>query len=116
MRTDGDWPGWLHFFLAGVEETARSAVRQASRLMDLREAYRQRLGQRPNALRLLDELFANPYLTAARAARVLGVSDPTARQAIAYLQGEGLLAEMTGRSWGRIYLARPILEAIEDRS
>ena len=114
VRTEGDWPGWLRFFLAGVEETARSAVRQASRLMDLRETYRQRLNRRPNALRLLDELFANPYLTAARAARVLGVSGPTARQAIAVLREEGLLAEMTGRSWGRVYLARPILEAIED--
>ncbi len=115
VRTEGDWPGWLHFFLAGVEATARSAVRQASRLMDLRESYRRRLSQRPNALRLVDELFANPYLTAGRAARVLGVTDPTARQAIARLQTEGLLEEVTGRSWGRIYLARPILEAIEDR-
>lgn len=114
VRTDGDWPGWLRFFLVGVEETARSAVRQASRLMDLRETYRQRLNRRPNALRLLDELFANPYLTAARATRVLGVSGPTARQAIKVLLQEGLLQEMTGRSWGRVYLARPILEAIED--
>lgn len=114
VRTDGDWPGWLQFFLVGVEETARSAVRQASRLMDLREAYRQRLNRKPNTLRLLDELFANPYLTAARATRVLGVSGPTARQAIAILREEGLLDEMTGRSWGRVYLARPILEAIED--
>lgn len=116
VRTEGDWPGWLRFFLVGVEETARSAIRQASRLMDLRESYRQRLSRKPNALRLLDELFVNPYLTAARAAQVLNVSNPTARQAIALLQGEGLLAEMTGRSWRRIYLARPILEAIEDRS
>jgi Fic family protein len=116
VRTDGDWPGWLRFFLVGVEETARSAIRQASRLMDLREFYRQRLSRKPNALRLLDELFVNPYLTAARATQILNVSNPTARQAIALLQGEGLLAEMTGRSWGRIYLARPILEAIEDRS
>jgi Fic family protein len=116
VRTEGDWPGWLRFFLAGVEETARSAIRQASRLMDLRESYRQRLSRKPNALRLLDELFVNPYLTAARAAPVLNVSNPTARQALALLQGEGLLAEMTGRSWRRIYLARPILEAIEDRS
>jgi Fic family protein len=115
VRTAGDWPGWLHFFLAGVEATARSAVRQASRLMDLRESYRRRLSRRPNPLRLVDELFANPYLTAGRAARVLGVTDPTARQAIARLQAEGLLEEVTGRSWGRIYLARPILEAIEDR-
>lgn len=116
VRTEGDWSGWLRFFLVGVEETARSAIRQASRLMDLRESYRQRLSRKPNALRLLDELFVNPYLTAARAAQVLNVSNPTARQAIALLQGEGLLAEMTGRSWRRIYLARPILEAIEDRS
>ena len=116
VRTDGDWPAWLHFFLAGVEATARSALRQASRLMDLRELYRQRLSKRPNALRLLDELFVNPYLTAARAAQVLGVTSPTARQAIAHLHDDGLLREMTGRSWGRIYLARPILEAIEDRA
>jgi Fic family protein len=116
VRTEGDWLGWLDFFLTGVEQTARAAVRQASRLMDLREHYRQRLSRRPNALRLLDELFVNPYLTAARAAKILNVSDPTARQAIAYLQGEGVLGEMTGRRWGRTYLARPILEALEERA
>ena len=116
VRTDGDWPGWLRFFLVGVEETARAGVRQASRLMDLREAYRQRVGRKPNALKLLDELFVNPYLTTARAVRVLGVSAPTARQAIALLLEEGMIAETTGRSWGRIYLARPILQAIEGRA
>ncbi|HEV7505839.1 MAG TPA: Fic family protein [Thermoanaerobaculia bacterium] len=116
VRTEGDWSGWLHFFLVGVEETARAAVRQAGGLMDLRETYRQRLGRKPNALKLLDELFVNPYITAARAVRVLGVSGPTARHAIALLQEEGVLGEMTGRSWGRIYLARPILQAIEARA
>lgn len=115
VRTLGDWSTWLMFFLTGVEQTARSAVRQAGRLMDLRGTYRQRLSKRPNALRLLDALFVNPYLTAARAAKVLDVSDPTARQAMAYLQEAGVLSEMTGRSWGRIYVARPILEVIEDR-
>jgi Fic family protein len=81
--------------------------------MDLRETYRQRLIRKPNPLRLLDELFVNPFLTAARAAKVLGVSDPTVRLALKLLREEGLLTEMTGRNWGRIYLARPILEAIE---
>jgi Fic family protein len=116
VRTEGDWPGWLHFFLAGVEDTARSAVRQASRLMDLREIYRDQLSKKPNALRLLDELFVNPYLTAARAAQILDSSRPTARQAIGLLQAEGLLEEVSGRSWRRIYLARPILEVIEERA
>lgn len=113
VRTEGDWAGWIQFFLVGVLETAQAAVRQASRLMDLRETYRLRLRRKPNALRLLDELFVNPYLTAARAVRILEVSDPTARQALEFLQSEGLLSEVTGRHWRRVYLARPILEAIE---
>ena len=115
VRTDGDWAGWLGFFLRGVEETAREAVHQASRLTDLYDAFRLRLRQKPNALALLDELFVNPYVTVSRAARALKVSDPTARQAIVLLEGAGLLEEISGRSWRRLYLARPILEAIENR-
>ena len=115
VRTHGDWGGWLRFFLAGVEETARDAVAQAERIMDLYEELRRRLRQKPNAAALLDELFANPFVTVSRAARLLNVSYPTARQTVAYLQGEGLLEEVTGRAWGRLYLARPILELIENR-
>jgi Fic family protein len=115
VRTEGDWPSWIRFFLAGVEQTARAAVHQAGLLMDLRETWRQRLLCKPNAVRLLDELFVNPYLTVSRAAQILAVTLPTARQLVALLQREGLLQEITGRSWGRLYLARPILNAIEER-
>jgi cell filamentation protein, protein adenylyltransferase len=116
VRTDGDWGGWLLFFLKAVEETARAGVRQASRLMDLRETFRRRLSRKPNSLKLLDDLFLNPYLTVARATRILGSSEPTARQTLAFLQEEGLLVEVSGRKWRRVYLARPILEAIEARA
>jgi Fic family protein len=116
VRTDGDWAGWLRFFLAGIEETARDAVTQAGRIMDLHEDLRRRLRQKPNAVALLDELFANPFVTVSRAARLLNVSYPTARQVVAFLQGEGLLNEITGRAWGRLYVAQPILEAIENRT
>jgi Fic family protein len=115
VRTDADWAGWLRFFLVGVEETAGEAVSQAARIMDLHEDLRRRLRQKPNVVALVDELFVNPYVTVSRAARLLNVSYPTARQAVAVLQGEGLLEEITGRSWGRLYLARPVLEAIENR-
>jgi Fic family protein len=115
VRTDGDWTGWLRFFLAGVEETAREAVSQAGRIMDLHESFRRRLCQKPNAVALLDGLFANLFVTVSRAARLLNVSYPTARQTVAYLQGEGLLEEITGRAWGRLYLARTILEMFEGR-
>lgn len=115
VRTEGDWGGWLRFFLAGVEDTAREAVSQAGRITDLHENLRRRLRQKPNAAALLDELFANPFVTVSRAAGLLKVSYPTARQAVAFLQGEGLLEEISGRAWGRLYLARPILDVIENR-
>ena len=81
--------------------------------MDLREAYRARARGKPNAQALLDELFVNPYITVRRAAGVLKTSLPTARQAVALLQRAGMLEETTGRAWGKVFLAKPILRIIE---
>jgi Fic family protein len=113
VRTHGDWMGWLRFFIAGVTEIALEAVGQAGHLMDLREKFRARLRDKPKALALLDELFLNPYMSVARAERVLNVSNPTARQAVMLLQRKGMIEEITGRTWGKLYLARPIMETIE---
>jgi len=113
VRSDGDWIGWLRYFLEGVILTARQAIHQAGELMNLRETYRFQFRSKPKAVALLDELFINPYITIARAAKLLQVSHPTARQVIEYLQQNGLLDEITGRSWGRVFLARPILIALE---
>ena len=113
VRADGDWIGWLRFFLAGVLETAQQGVRQAGELTAIRERFRKRLHDKPRALALLEALFANPYLSVARAARLLKVSLPTARQAVRVLQESGMLEEVSGRRWGRLYLARPILRALE---
>ena len=113
VRTEGDWIGWLRFFLTGVAETAREGVRLAGRLMDLRESFRKRLRDKPKALALLDELFINPYMNVVRAQRALKVSNPTARGAVRLLEQKGVLEEITGRAWARLYLARPILRAIE---
>ena len=112
VRTDGDWDGWLRFFLDGVTQTARKAVVQAGQLLALRESWRRKLLARPRALVLVDALFQNPYVAVARAQKLLGVSNPTARQLVTHLEREGLLQEVTGRAWGRLYRAGPILEAI----
>ena len=81
--------------------------------MDFREKFRVRLRDKPKALVLLDELFVNPYMYVSKAERVLNVSNPTARQAVALLQKEGILKEITGRAWGRLYLAKPIMNILD---
>ncbi len=114
VRTDGDWTGWIRFFLAGVEQISREAVAQAGRLMDLRERWRARLADRPKTVQLVDALLVNPYMSVARAQRLLEVSNPTARQAVARLEKLGLLTEVTGRDGRRLYLAKPILRVLEN--
>lgn len=114
IRTDGDWNGWLHYFLAGVQWSAKRAARQALQLLALREEMRAKLADEPRALKLIDSLFENPYIDAGRVASLLDVSLPTARKTLAALEKAGLVNETTGRAWGRQYLARGVLAAIED--
>lgn len=112
VRTRGDWSSWILYFLRGVSEISKEAVERAGRLTELRERLRKKLARHGNAARLLDELFSNPYVTVARAQKLLGVSNPTARQAVKRLQDAGVLHETTGREWGKLYLAGPILKVL----
>ena len=114
VSTDGDWQGWLIYFLAGVEIQAHAAVADAERLLDLQARYHARVTQdkaRLTTRSLVDELFVNPYVTARRAAAILEVADPTARAAIGDLARLGILKEVTGRKWGQLFLATEILDA-----
>jgi Fic family protein len=112
VRTHGDWSPWLRYFLVAVRDTARSAIDQSQAILGLRERYRQKLGKEHRARSLLDQLFVNPYTTTTRAAEQLGVSQPTAAKTIGVLEKAGMLRETTGREWGRVWVARPILKAV----
>jgi Fic family protein len=113
IRTHGEWAGWLRYFLTAVRDTARSAIDQSQGILRLRDRFRDRLGKQHMALTLLDDLFINPYTTVARAAKSLGVTAPTATKTIRALEQAGMLKESTGREWGRVWVARPILKAVE---
>jgi len=113
VRTHGEWVPWIRFFLQGVTEIAVAAGEQAKELHRLREQYRSQLRDKPNALRLLDDLFINPYVTVARASKVLDKTHPTAKAAIEVLEQNKVLREVTGRQWGRFYVCQPIMDALE---
>ncbi len=112
VRTRGDWTNWLLFFLEGIAVTGRRALDQTTRLLDLRESARQRLASRPRPLALIDPLLANPYMTVARASRILGISDPTSRNVIAELVELGYLTGIPSGSRRRLYVSRPIIEIV----
>ena len=110
VRTHGEWEPWLAFFVAGVRQTAERGLRQARALVALHGQFRSQL--KGHALALADESFRSPCLTVPQAQRVLGVTNPTARRAVRELLAAGLLEEHAEKRWPRVYLARPVLEAV----
>ena len=112
----GDWGPWIRFFLRGIAAQSRAAVDRCGELLDLREDYRKDLlaaGNSANDLRLLDALFEGPSTTIARAAKLLEMTVPGARNCVQRLVSAGVLEEVTGKSRDRIYLAPAILEIIQ---
>jgi Fic family protein len=111
-RTRGDWRAWLMFFLEGVRVVATDAATRSKALVDLREQYRMRLQDKPRAIALIDQLFVNPYTTAASAVRLTKVSLPTALKAVQDLVSAGVLREISERKRGRLYVAQKIFELL----
>jgi Fic family protein len=50
VRTHADWIGWIRFFITGVTEIAQQASERSSKLLDLREQYRERVRDKPRAV------------------------------------------------------------------
>ncbi|MDQ6633835.1 MAG: Fic family protein [Gemmatimonadota bacterium] len=101
VRTEGDWEGWVLFYLTGVEEVAGQATETARRIMHLFEKDRrslQRLGRSANtALRVHELMKSRAIATIGDIAHALDVSFPTASAAVGRLSKQGILREITGR-------------------
>ncbi|MFQ5804219.1 MAG: Fic family protein [Candidatus Methylomirabilales bacterium] len=118
VSQQGDWPGWIAFFLRGVSEQATDAVQTAERILDLQSAYRERIQGRRSpgpTLDILGGLFVNPYVTITGARKKYGVNFHTAQAAIDLLCEAGILREVTGRQRNRIYCAEELLRTIEGK-
>jgi Fic family protein len=118
VRTDGDWEGWLRFFLEGVDTIATEAVASARELFTLVANDRARLIARRDAtihaLRLFELLPKGPILSAASVVKRLDVAAPTAHRAIETLVKSGVLVETTGKKRDRSFAYHAYLECLRE--
>jgi Fic family protein len=116
VRVDGDWEGWLDFFLDGVATIADEAVASARELFALVAADRARVlaqsGTSVVALRLFELLPRQPMLTVATVMKHLETTKPTAGRAIELLLSAGVLVETTGKKRDRSYQYRAYLDRL----
>jgi Fic family protein len=108
VRLEGDWEGWLHFFLTGVWQTANQAAAAARQILALFEDDRRKiakLGRTTSSVLSVHQLLQNkPIFSIQTAAQTLGLSVPTITTALAHLQKLGIVREMTGGQRHRLFL------------
>jgi Fic family protein len=119
VRDDGDWEGWLAFFLDGVADVSREATQTAAAILRMREDYRaqitDRLGRAAgNGHRVMDRLFDHPIVTVATVRHWLGVTPAGANNLVRRLEDVGLLREITGYARNRRFRFDPYLRLFEE--
>jgi len=107
VRTEGDWEGWVGFFLEGVEAAAIDAERGIVVVASLVAADRRRLLAAPRvgavALRLFELLPLMPRFTIEQVRHKLATTFPTATAAVKLLEGLGIVTELTGQKKNRCF-------------
>ncbi len=117
VRTEGDWIGWLRFFLNGVCEIAVDATRTArglyARVNEDRKTLLSTRGTTVTALQLFELLPEHPVITMPLVTRLLSTTKPTAGKAIDVLVSAGILMEVGERKRDRLYRYQNYLRLLE---
>jgi Fic family protein len=112
----GMWQEWIEYFLQGVAEESKDAIKRANSVIDLWTHYRQELQNERHSvstLTLLDEIIKNPVMTYKKAENVLGFTNRAARQNVDKLVKIGLLQEITEKERYKIFVASEIIVILE---
>jgi Fic family protein len=122
IRNDGDWEGWLRFFLRGVQQVGQEAADTARNILRIREEHRQLLNEKlakdkiaatPHDFAFLEYLFQQPIVTVRLAEHHLNCAFVTASKVVERFVNLGLLEEMTGFQRNRRFRYAPYLALFE---
>jgi Fic family protein len=119
VRDEGDWEGWLDFFLRGVHTVSDEAAAVVRRILVLRETNRsditRHLGRAAgNGHKLLDSLFDRPIVSVADVRDLIGTTYQAANSLVARLSELGILHEITGHARNRRFRYEPYVRLFTD--
>ena len=113
------WSDWIGFVLAAIRTQALDAIWRSEKLIALRDDFYNRLKEKELPARfftVVDQLFAMPAINVSEIVKQTGVSKPTATKDIERLEQLKILVEYTGKERDRDWLARDIINVIEEEA
>jgi Fic family protein len=117
LSQTGNWDPWVRFFATAVRDQSASAVDRVNGLIEYQRNVHDVLwnnGVRGGAaMHIAEGLVGQPVISVSWAARMCDVTFPAANHAIQRLVSLGVLEEVTGRDYGRIFVATPVLRIVE---
>lgn len=108
-RVEGDWEGWIKFFLKGVGDVAEQATETARQIVSLREGHRSIISDRfgnsaGKANKILELLYRRPTVSINNVRDALEISFPNASALVDKFVESGILVEITGQARNRLYV------------
>lgn len=121
IRDDGNWEGWLKFFLKGVYDVAQEATNTARQIVNMREAHRQIItkklrGGGGKAPLVLESLYGSPLVTVKELSKELGLSYSNANALVDRLCDLEILKEITGQRRNRIFIYESYLSLFKEQT
>lgn len=117
IRLDGDWEGWLKFFLEGVKEISEEAANSAKEIIILKDTILKTLFDKKvssiYAVESLNLLFRKPIITSEELVKELGVSKETASQIIKRFEKIRILKEISGKKRYKKYIFSDYINIIK---
>ena len=118
VSRNGDWEGWIVFFLNVMRDSARNTITLTEQILSLQTGYRERL-QRDyrsnNLLAVVDYLFELPVVSIPTIKERLGVTYHAARKTVETLVAENILNEIPDKANPRLFAARDIIDLISGK-
>lgn len=107
VRTDGDWEGWLRYFMEGVALMARDATQTLHQVRDIFSRDEERIAAfgrlSPAAAKVHAHLKIHALTSVAAAARATGVNRTTVTTVLERLVATGIVRELTGQRRNRVF-------------
>jgi Fic family protein len=114
IRAEGDWLGWVKFFLLGIELTAKEAIGVSERLVILQSDMNTLIAGQRRGHELIRLLYEYPIIDARGVRRHLDVTLDTAIAWLQKFEELGIVREITGQKRGRVYRFDRYIDTLDD--